>query len=159
MKSLRRFNVQDAQYFVTVVTYNREPLLHRNLDLFQQSWDNVQPAAWVILPDPFHVLLAPARKSISDMIHRFKIRYSRRFRDAYRPGRVWQNRFWDHVIRNQDDLNRHIDYIHYNPVHHGLVADPFEVGYSSAVAWLDDGFYEKNWGVKERPSFEEEYGE
>jgi putative transposase len=36
-------------------------------------------------------------------------------------GRMWQNRFWDHIIGDQEDLNRHIDYVHFNPVKHGYV--------------------------------------
>jgi REP element-mobilizing transposase RayT len=39
---------------------------------------------------------------------------------------LWQWRFWEHLIRDDDDLARHVEYIHHNPVKHGLVTDPFD---------------------------------
>ncbi|MBI3872948.1 MAG: hypothetical protein HY304_07740 [candidate division Zixibacteria bacterium] len=54
---------------------------------------------------------------------------------------IWQRRFWEHLIRDQDDLNRHINYIHYNPVKHGLVSEAVDWPYSTVhraefvVAW------------------------
>jgi len=44
---------------------------------------------------------------------------------------VWERRFWEHLIRDTKDLNRHIDYIHFNPVKHGLVDSPFLWKHSS----------------------------
>jgi len=44
---------------------------------------------------------------------------------------VWQSRFWEHCIRDDDDLARHIDYIHFNPVKHRLVDDPDGWAYST----------------------------
>jgi putative transposase len=48
-------------------------------------------------------------------------------------GRIWQHRFWEHVIRGEKDLERHLNYIHFNPVKHGIVSDPFHYKYSSIV--------------------------
>jgi putative transposase len=59
-------------------------------------------------------------------VHRFK-----RVRGIETSISLWQRRFWDHVIRGQKDLSRHLDYIHYNPVKHGYVASPFEYEWSS----------------------------
>jgi len=98
-------------------------------------------------------------ESISRILHRFKITYSRRFREIHGPGRVWQNRFWDHVIRDQRDMNRHLDYIHYNPVHHGVVNDPFAYDLSSLRDWHKEGYYERDWGTKDQITLEGEYGE
>jgi len=92
-------------------------------------------------------------------MHNFKLSYSRRYRLRHGPGRVWQNRFWEHVIRDQDNLNRHIDYIHYNPVHHGIVTDPFEYSMSSAVSWFERGYYQRDWGVREPISLDGLFGE
>jgi putative transposase len=72
-------------------------------------------------------------------------------------GQIWQNRFWDHVIRNQDDMNRHIDYIHFNPVKHGLVSKPFDFRYTSIHQYRDD--YSDDWGIKEEIDTTGEYGE
>jgi putative transposase len=37
---------------------------------------------------------------------------------------IWQRRYWEHLIRDENDLARHVDYIHYNPVKHGYVNSP-----------------------------------
>ena len=48
---------------------------------------------------------------------------------------LWQRRFWEHLIRDDDDFARHVDYIHHNLVKHGLVADPFDWRWSSIHAY------------------------
>lgn len=131
MKTLRRYNIADSVYFITMVTFNRNPILTNEKSLFWNCWENIDLDAWVILPDHTHLILSNDDLSISKIIHRFKTKYSRHFRDRFRPGRVWQNRFWDHVIRDENDLRRHLDYIHFNPVKHGIVA----VGQDPRPTW------------------------
>ena len=58
---------------------------------------------------------------------------------------VWQRRFWEHVIRDQEDLNQHLDYIHYNPVKHGLARCPHEWAYSTFGRWVKRGGYDPKW--------------
>lgn len=159
MKSLRRHLVRNATFFLTVVTYQRKPILLVDPELFHASWKRVELDAWAVLPDHFHVLIGVGDDSISDVVHRFKIAYWRRYRSRFGPGRVWQNRFWDHVIRDQEDLNRHLDYIHYNPVHHGLVSGPFQYANSLAERWLARGYYQNDWGMRERLSIVGQFGE
>jgi putative transposase len=156
---LRRYYIENADYFVTVVTYRRERLLLRDVQLFWDSWHAQKPKAWVILPDHFHVIVNVGESDITSIVRDFKIRYSRRFRDRYRPGRVWQRRFWDHVIRNQEDMNRHLDYIHYNPVKHGITNDPFEHQHSSPAEFANRGFYERDWGSVDDVELQGEFGE
>jgi putative transposase len=69
-----------------------------------------------------------------------------------KSGQVWQNRFWDHILSDQEDLNRHIDYIHYNPVKHGLTDDPLEWEHSSFRVYRSRGFYSDGWGVTDDPT-------
>jgi putative transposase len=159
MKNLKRYDIKNADYFITIVTYNRHNILHKDIDLFHDCWKNVSPKAYVILPDHFHVILNNGNNSISELIHGYKIKYSRLFRSKFGPGRVWQNRFWDHIIRDREDLNNHLDYIHYNPVKHGFVNNPFEYEYSSLEDYYDNGMYERNWGVEKEIEFDDEYGE
>ncbi|MBU0983390.1 MAG: transposase [candidate division Zixibacteria bacterium] len=159
MKSLRRVYIPGAIYFVTVITFNRRPILLRDPDLFLSSWKLVRPSAWVTLPDHFHIVVTPPAGNISDLMHRFKITYARRFRDKYGPGRVWQNRFWDRVMRDQKELNHHLDYIHINPVHHGLITGPFEYKHSSASQHLAAGFYQSDWGGSDIIDIEGDFGE
>jgi putative transposase len=54
---------------------------------------------------------------------------------------IWQRRFWEHQIRNEDDLQRHIDYIHYNPVKHGLVEKIEDWPWSTYHKFVQSGFY------------------
>jgi putative transposase len=58
---------------------------------------------------------------------------------------IWQKRFWEHRIRNQTDLARHVNYIHYNPVKHGLVRCPHAWPYSSFHRWVKEGYYKPDW--------------
>jgi putative transposase len=93
-------------------------------------------------------------------MHKFKITYSRRFRDKYKiSGKIWQNRFWDHIIRDQKDMNRHLDYIHYNPVKHGITNDPFIYEHSSLGKYHSDGYYQRDWGVVDKIDIKGEFGE
>ena len=58
---------------------------------------------------------------------------------------IWQRRFWEHTIRNEDDLANHIDYIHYNPVKHKLVNSPKEWPYSSFHKYVALKKLSVNW--------------
>jgi putative transposase len=66
-------------------------------------------------------------------------------RVKHRDADVWQRRFWEHLIRGRDDLNRHLDYIHYNPVKHGYVSCPHAWPASSFNSCVDTGWYEPDW--------------
>jgi len=66
--------------------------------------------------------------------------------------KFWQKRFWDHVIRDETDLERHLDHIHYNPVKHGLVSKPEMWPQSSYDAWKARGAYPDGWGWVEPQS-------
>ena len=59
---------------------------------------------------------------------------------------VWQRRFWEHTIRDERDLNRHIDYIHYNPVKHGYVESPAQWVHSSIHRFIEQGLLTDDWG-------------
>ncbi len=58
---------------------------------------------------------------------------------------VWQRRFWDHRIRDEEDMIRHVNYIHYNPVKHGLVRCPHAWPHSSFLRWVEQGCYHRDW--------------
>ena len=63
--------------------------------------------------------------------------------------RLWQRRYHDHVIRDADDFARHLDYLHFNPVKHGLAEDPGAWRWSSLAAWRARGEYPQGWGQRE----------
>lgn len=59
---------------------------------------------------------------------------------------IWQRRFFEHSIRNEQDYRNHLNYIHYNPVKHGLVHQVKDWQYSTFHRFVADGFYEPDWG-------------
>ncbi len=58
---------------------------------------------------------------------------------------VWQRRFWEHMIRDDSDFEAHFDYIHYNPINHGLVQRPRDWPWSSFHRWARAGHYSIHW--------------
>jgi putative transposase len=148
MKSLRRYYVPHASYFLTIVTYHRRPFLPHLIDLFWYGWGNFKPTAWVIMPDHFHVIVRPHPRDISQVVQSFKLRYSRQYFRQFGRDKLWQNRFWDHLVRGPEDFRRHLDYIHYNPVHHGVTKTPFDYLYSSLDQWYLLGAYQRDWGTE-----------
>jgi putative transposase len=59
---------------------------------------------------------------------------------------VWQRRYWEHLIRDDRDWQQHVEYIHYNPVKHGLARAPVEWKYSSFHTFVKQGLYPPDWG-------------
>ena len=62
---------------------------------------------------------------------------------------IWQHRYWEHKLKDEIDFKRHVDYIHYNPVKHALVASPHEWPYSSFNRYVEAEIYPSNWGSEE----------
>jgi len=167
MTNIRRYKGKGKTYFVTSVTLGRLPILVENIDFLWRAVDSAKSKspfeliAWVILPDHFHLLIDPRNHDLSELMRRIKLSFSAHYRKriGITNGRVWQYRFWDHIIRNGDDMNRHIDYTHYNPVKHGLVLDPSAYPYSSIRAYCETGLYARDWGVKDGIDIVGEFGE
>ena len=164
MSKLKRYYTKGNIYFITAVTYKRNELLIDNFNLLWKSLNKMTEKhdtsldAWVVLPDHFHMILIPAENILDDFMHDLKLSFGSLFRKKHNQnaGRIWQNRFWDHIIRNDIDLNNHIDYIHYNPVKHGFAESPFEWRHSSIHEFKE--YYPSDWGTKEL-SFRDDYGE
>jgi len=167
MSVLRRYHREGNIYFITNVTYQRKPVLVDNVDLLWAGFKTVTSKAgfdlmaWVILPDHFHVVIDPKRHGISNILQRIKMSFGVLWRKRmnFPRGRVWQNRFWDHIIRDQEDLNRHIDYLHFNPVKHGYVNSPFDWTHSSIHQYHAKGFYSRDWGLRDTTAFQGKFGE
>ncbi len=112
--------------------------------------------AWVILPDHMHCLwtLQEEDSDYSGRWRAIKKRFSkallnvelRRPDAVQRDGRgIWQKRFWEHTIRDDKDYNAHMDYAHFNPVKHGLVAHPVAWPYSTFHKCVALGLYDSAW--------------
>jgi putative transposase len=67
-------------------------------------------------------------------------------RTSKREQAVWQHRYWEHLLRDEADFVRHVEYIHYNPVKHGLVSSPIQWPYSSFRGYVEGGMYPGDWG-------------
>ncbi|MDZ7808904.1 MAG: hypothetical protein U5L11_00640 [Arhodomonas sp.] len=70
-------------------------------------------------------------------------------RHQRRPGErgIWQRRYWEHTICDPEDYRRHLDYIHYNPVRHGLVSHPRDWPYSSLERYIRMQWYSSDQGI------------
>ena len=121
--------------------------------------------AIVLLPDHLHTIwsLPPNDADFSRRWGWLKKEFTRRYlasggteqrtsasRKKNRRRGVWQRRFWEHAIKDEDDYDAHFDYIHWNPVKHGYVECPVDWPHSSFHRWVESGVYEKNWGCGER---------
>ena len=142
------------------------------VDLYRRAVRKVQAArpfsleAEAILPDHIHLLLTlpeddadfPTRvRLIKTAVTRSILRHRQSHEDrsdsriAKREQAIWQRRYWEHTIRDERDFQVHLDYIHINPVKHGLVAAPRDWPYSTFLAWVERGTYEPWWGWDEMP--------
>lgn len=112
--------------------------------------------AWVVLPEHLHcVIELPAGDANFAIRWRLiKTRFSRQIAPTQwrNPARIkrgeraiWQRRFWDHLIRDQADFNAHVDYVHINPLKHGLVARVADWPHSTFHRYVEQGIYPRNW--------------
>ena len=156
----RRLFIPNSYVFLTIITNNRRKILIQNISLLRESFKNTKKNyhfeifAMVVLPDHFHVLVKP--KDIHEypkIISSIKHYFSRKFNvvgqvcPTYdRNKGIWQRRYHEHTIRDEDDLYKHLDYIHYNPVKHGYIKSVKDWEYSSFEKFVKRGNYELNWG-------------
>jgi putative transposase len=155
-------------FFFTLVAYHRRPILCDptiRLSLRRAIGDvrKTRPFSvdgWVLMPDHLHCLwtLPPGDVDFStrwSLIKRSVSRFSPDvalapdLRNAstrkHRESTIWQRRFWEHLIRNDVDFERHLDYIHYNPVRHGYVTRAVDWPYSTIHRYVRDGIYPVDW--------------
>jgi putative transposase len=164
MPDYRRYYIPNALVFITVVTRDRNPLLGPNedVDLLWDTIRNVQKIhsfhflAYAILPDHAHWLMRVdnVKGDYSKVMHSIKRNYTVNYKKRHSISSdftVWQKRFWDHVIRDDYDLSKHLDYIHWNPVKHGYVKHPEDWPHSSIFDWFERGYYPDHWGWTEQP--------
>ena len=177
--SYRRAKTPGATYFFTVVTYNRQPLFHdpANVQLLRDAFRHIKQRhpfaidAIVILPDHLHALwsLPPGDADFSTRWRSVKTYVSRHCSERYKQPRsssylqkgeqaIWQRRFWEHQIRDEQDFDNHVAYIHYNPVKHGLVSAPRDWQYSSFWGYVKAGICPEDWGADAEISFADNVG-
>ncbi len=132
--------IPGASYFFTVILRDRtSSLLVDYVDDLREVIRSVKAErpfdidAIVIMPEHLHSIwtLPQGDADYSIRWREIKTRFSRRVPFSQRGNGVWQARFWEHTLRDQSDMENHIDYIHYNPVKHGYVDNVADWHYSS----------------------------
>jgi putative transposase len=145
MTNYRRVR-QGNTYFFTLVTYQRRPILttEHAREKLREAIASVRSShpfridAWVLLPDHLHCLWTLPEGDIDYSVRwgLIKKRFTQNMkgllppaaicesRRNHRESGVWQRRFWEHMIRDDRDYAAHCDYIHWNPVKHGLAKIP-----------------------------------
>jgi putative transposase len=118
--------------------------------------------AIIILPDHLHAIftLPPDDADFSGRWRRIKGHFSNALidagielkRNANGDLALWQKRFWEHTIRNENDLARHVDYIHFNPVKHGLVSRVCDWPHSSFHRYVREKILPQDWAGDARES-------
>ena len=162
MSNYRRSQVPGGTWFFTVTLADRRSrLLVEEIALLRHAYRQTQHArpfqtlAICILPDHLHAIWTlpegdadyPGRWSL------FKSTFSRQLPTAVqspskarkREKGIWQRRYWEHQIRDALDLQRHVDYIHYNPIKHGLVERVADWPYSSFNRYVEKGLLPSDW--------------
>ena len=152
----RRAFTPGGSFFFTLVTHQRRPIFTsaEAVDTLRSAIRSVRHTrpfemdAMVVMPDHLHCIWTLPRDDadFSTRWRLIKTWFTKHHEPDQRAQAIWQPRFWEHQIRDEDDLARHVDYIHYNPVKHGLAASPMEWPHSSFRRYVAAGIYSSDWG-------------
>jgi putative transposase len=163
MSRYRRAKIEGGVFFFTLAVSDRSSdLLVREIDRLRHTYAAVQKRlpfetiAICILPDHLHALwqLPNGDADFSARWSRFKSGFSRGLpvsptrstsKIAKREKGIWQRRYWEHAIRDDADFERHVDYIHYNPVKHGLVTRVVDWPHSGFHRYVEQGILPMDW--------------
>ncbi len=182
MTDYRRIHMKGKTSFFTVVTYNRMPLFSNRpaVDTLRSSIRKTHQKypfdleAICILPDHLHCIWTLPEEDERSGLRwaSIKSRFSRLFaqhqqmekpasesRAKRRESGYWQRRFWEHVIISEEDYIKHFDYIHYNPVKHGLTEKPGEWEWSTFRKYVQTGVYDEEWNPYSPLNTDDEFGE
>ena len=160
----RRYFIPNSIIFATIVTAKRRRILLENIYIIQNAISYVKQnhkfkmIAMCIMQDHIHILMKPediAKYPI--IIRNFKSYFSRNIdiinikdysetdnNKKHKAKDIWQQRYYEHNIRDEKDLNKHIDYIHYNSMKHYNIT-PKDWEYSTFKEFVKNGYYEQDW--------------
>jgi putative transposase len=178
MRKYIRNYVPGGTFFFTIVTYERQRFLTDQLArhhlgsafrAIKRRWP-FDVVAIVLIPDHLHTIwaLPEGNSDYSLRIQKIKEAFTRSYLDSggqeqvpttslaeHGQRGVWQPRFWEHSVRNEQDLKHCVDYVHWNPVKHGLVTRVADYPWSSFQRYVRLGEYAGDWGDKDPcPDFE-----
>jgi putative transposase len=163
MPEYRRSRIAGGTYFFTVALADRRSdLLVREIDALRAAVARTRMLhpfhidAWVVLPEHMHAVWTLPEGDAA-----FSARWTvikRLFSASIPPGEarsasraakgergIWQRRFWEHTVRDDEDLTRHVDYVHFNPVKHGLATRASDWPYSTFERAVARGEYPVDW--------------
>ena len=179
MPNYRRNIVPGGTYFFTQVTYQRHAWLCSDIarSTLRTAINKVRKKypfsidALVLQPDHFHCILTlpEGDRNYSTRLRLIKTYVTKHCADKLnikaeitesrqnkKEGNLWQRRFWEHTIKDEEDYARHCDYIHYNPVKHGLCKVPQQWQFSTIHQFIEKDIYPQNWRVDEIPDIPED---
>jgi putative transposase len=168
MPSYRRAHQPGGTFFFTVVTDRRAPLFTQPAarQLLRTAITTARESrpftidSFVLLPEHFHLMmtLPTGDADYSTRIAHLKSLFTKSWLDAghaeqprsayrlrTRRRGVWQPRFWEHVIRDRNDYNNHLDYIHYNPIKHNHVPCPHLWPHTTFHRAVKQNLYANDW--------------
>ncbi len=173
----RRADIKGGTYFFTINLANRQnTLLVDEFDKLKSSINRVKCRhhflldAMVVLPDHLHLMLTLPENDndFSTRLMLIKTGFSRQVpkterintsRQAKGERGIWQRRYWEHLIRDEKDYARHVDYIHYNPVKHGYVESAVDWQFSTIHKYIEKGVLATNWGCEHNLIDDKNFGE
>jgi len=164
MPDYRRNRVEGGTYFFTLALADRRSdFLVREVAALRASVSHVRVLypfnidAWVVLPEHLHAVWTLPdgdtdfstrwgliKRGFSARIEKGESRSASRIAKGERG--IWQRRFWEHTVRDEADFARHVDYVHFNPVKHGLVENAIDWPFSSFRRAVARGDYPEDWG-------------
>ena len=163
MTNYRRNFLPGGSYFFTVNLADRRlQLLTQHIDQLRAAFRYTQERqpftvdAAVILPDHLHAVwtLPEGDFDFATRWRLIKTEFSRALppderistsRHSKGERGIWQRRYWEHTLRNEGDFERHVNYIHFNPVKHGHVSRVKDWPYSSFHRMVQAGVYPEDW--------------
>jgi putative transposase len=164
MPNYRRAFIPGGTWFFTVNLLRRHhnDLLIREIDLLRETVRRVrerhpfQIDAWVVLPEHLHCVwtLPPGDSNFSKRWRLIKSGFSRALpktelrsevRKTAGERGIWQRHYWEHLIRDDADYQRHVDYVHANPLKHGYVKRVADWPYSTFHRYVAKGIYPPAW--------------
>ncbi len=169
MSNYRRSRTPGGVYFFTIVTHHRKPLFHSKYarSCLRRAMAEVKARhpfeieAICLMPDHLHAIwrLPAGDRDYSQRWNEIKGIFAKLFgedaggkdrlslsRQSKGETNIWQRRFWEHFIRDEEDLRRHLDYIHFNPVKHSLVDSVIDWPWSSFHRYVREAVYPADWG-------------
>jgi len=172
MSDYRRWYVPGGMFFFTVVTYDRRPILttDEGRAFLHDATETIRKDrlfdlfATVLLPDHWHLImqLPSGDQDYATRMKRIKEEFTKAWLKAGLPEApvtntqakkgergIWQPRYWEHSIRDADDLESHTDYIHWNPRKHRMVTRVRDWPWSSFHRFVEAGDYDIDWGGTE----------